>query len=199
MHTIYTSTSVLPLSVDSESHTMSNDESWHVWLESILQQRSDGERHSFGELPISLKQLWHLPPLCLLFSVWNWCPAHLPQCITSSALWTRIDTWEDVLHLWSGRSAHLLWSQDWPIPPSKRFYNMALLHCLYTQDKRTVDEPSSSQNVWWGKINMPMSEHAYRICRERAMDYLNIQERLYVVDAFAGWDPKHRIKVCAAL
>ena len=27
------------------------------------------------------------------------------------------------------------------------------------------------------------------------MDYLNTRERLYVVDAFAGWDPKYRLKI----
>lgn len=63
------------------------------------------------------------------------------------------------------------------------------------QDKRIVDEPSSSDKIWWGKINIPMTEHAYTICRERALDYLNIQERLYVVDAFAGWDAMYKIKV----
>ena len=31
--------------------------------------------------------------------------------------------------------------------------------------------------------------------RERAVDFLNSQERLYVVDAFGGADPKHRLKV----
>ncbi len=31
--------------------------------------------------------------------------------------------------------------------------------------------------------------------RERAIDYLNTRLRLYVVDAFAGWDPRYRIKV----
>lgn len=63
------------------------------------------------------------------------------------------------------------------------------------QDKRIVDEPSSKDHIWWGKINIPMPESAYQIIRERALDYLNIQEQLYVVDAFAGWDPKYRVKV----
>ena len=31
--------------------------------------------------------------------------------------------------------------------------------------------------------------------RERAIDYLNTRDRLYVFDGFAGWDPKYRIKV----
>src|SRR4029434_7462789 len=29
----------------------------------------------------------------------------------------------------------------------------------------------------------------------RAKDYLNTRKRLYVVDAFAGWDPQYRVKV----
>mmetsp|Transcript_13910 Transcript_13910/g.19318 ORF Transcript_13910/g.19318 Transcript_13910/m.19318 type:complete len:101 (-) Transcript_13910:1711-2013(-) len=31
--------------------------------------------------------------------------------------------------------------------------------------------------------------------RERAVDYLNTRERLYVIDAFGGADPKYRLKV----
>ena len=33
------------------------------------------------------------------------------------------------------------------------------------------------------------------INRERAIDYLNTRERLYVVDGFAGWDPKYQLKI----
>ena len=33
------------------------------------------------------------------------------------------------------------------------------------------------------------------IVRERAVDYLNICDRLYITDGFAGWDPNYRIKV----
>ena len=35
----------------------------------------------------------------------------------------------------------------------------------------------------------------FLIVRERAIDYLNICDRLYITDGFAGWDPKYRIKV----
>ncbi|KAJ1569489.1 Protein kinase C-like 1, partial [Cladochytrium tenue] len=63
------------------------------------------------------------------------------------------------------------------------------------KDKRIVDEPGSSQNVWWGPVNIKMSEASFMVNRERAIDYLNTRERLYVFDGFAGWDPKHRIKV----
>ncbi len=39
------------------------------------------------------------------------------------------------------------------------------------------------------------SEHTFEINRERAIDYLNTRENVYVFDGYAGWDPKYRIKV----
>lgn len=63
------------------------------------------------------------------------------------------------------------------------------------KDKRVVDEPSSTDDVWWGPVNVKLSEHAFMVNRERAIDYLNTLDRLFVFDGFAGWDPKYRIKV----
>ncbi len=63
------------------------------------------------------------------------------------------------------------------------------------QDKRIVKHPDSEKDVWWGAVNFPMDDHGFRINRERAIDYLNTCERLYVVDAFAGWHPQHRLKI----
>jgi phosphoenolpyruvate carboxykinase (ATP) len=62
-------------------------------------------------------------------------------------------------------------------------------------DKRIVRHEASENDVWWGSVNVPIGEATFRINRERAIDYLNTRERLYVVDAFAGWDPEHRVKV----
>ncbi len=62
-------------------------------------------------------------------------------------------------------------------------------------DKRIVDEPSTHDDIWWGPVNIGMEENTFMISRERAVDYLNTRERLYVIDGFAGWDPKYRIKV----
>jgi phosphoenolpyruvate carboxykinase (ATP) len=62
-------------------------------------------------------------------------------------------------------------------------------------DKRIVKDPDSERDVWWGPVNVPMDEQAFRINRERAIDYLNICERIYVIDAFAGWHPRNRLKV----
>ena len=63
------------------------------------------------------------------------------------------------------------------------------------KDKRIVKSPQSEQNVDWGDINIPLDEHTFMINRERALDYLNTRPRIFVVDAFAGWDPKYRLKV----
>ncbi len=62
-------------------------------------------------------------------------------------------------------------------------------------DKRIVRHPDSENDVWWGTVNVPIQEDTFRINRERAIDYLNTCDRLYVVDAFAGWDPEYRLKV----
>ncbi len=63
------------------------------------------------------------------------------------------------------------------------------------KDKRVVRHAESEHNVWWGPVNFPLDELTFMINRERAKDYLNTRERLYVIDAFAGWDPKYRLKV----
>lgn len=63
------------------------------------------------------------------------------------------------------------------------------------KDKRIVKQASSENDVWWGPINMDIDDRTFAINRSRAIDYLNTRPRLYIVDAFAGWDPEHRIKV----
>ena len=62
------------------------------------------------------------------------------------------------------------------------------------KDKRLVD---NIDGVWWGgnSPNIPLSENTFMINRERAIDYLNTKDRLYVFDGFAGWDLEHRLKI----
>src|SRR6187455_3323779 len=62
-------------------------------------------------------------------------------------------------------------------------------------DKRVVDEPEVRDDIWWGSVNIKLDPQSFVINRERAIDYLNTRERLYVIDAFAGWDPKYRLKI----
>ncbi|WPG98945.1 Phosphoenolpyruvate carboxykinase [Acrodontium crateriforme] len=62
-------------------------------------------------------------------------------------------------------------------------------------DKRIVKEESSENNIWWGPVNKPMAPDAWKINRERALDYLNTRNRIYVIDGYAGWDERYRINV----
>merc|ERR1719390_448415 len=66
------------------------------------------------------------------------------------------------------------------------------------QDKRVVHEEEHAEltdDVWWGKVNMKLSDESFLMNKERALDYLNTLEQVYVIDAYAGWDPEHRIRV----
>jgi phosphoenolpyruvate carboxykinase (ATP) len=63
------------------------------------------------------------------------------------------------------------------------------------KDKRIVRHPASEKDVWWGSVNLPIDDDTFLINLERAKDYLNTREILYCIDAFAGWDPQHRLKV----
>jgi phosphoenolpyruvate carboxykinase (ATP) len=63
------------------------------------------------------------------------------------------------------------------------------------KDKRIVDNPESHENIWWGKINMPLSSESFEKNRGTAIDFLNGRDHLYVVDGWAGWDPRYRLAI----
>jgi phosphoenolpyruvate carboxykinase (ATP) len=63
------------------------------------------------------------------------------------------------------------------------------------KDKRIVRNGQSENDIWWGSVNIPIEDKTFTINRQRAVDFLNTRDQLYVVDGFAGWDPKYRIKV----
>src|SRR5690625_949906 len=56
------------------------------------------------------------------------------------------------------------------------------------KDKRIVEHPNSVDNIWWGDVNTRMDKDIFDINKQRAVDYLNTRERLFVVDGFAGAD-----------
>ena len=62
-------------------------------------------------------------------------------------------------------------------------------------DKHVVRRPESEGEVWWGPVNHPIEEHTFLLNRQRAVDYLNTRDQIYVCDGYAGWDPASRIKV----
>ncbi|BFI41806.1 phosphoenolpyruvate carboxykinase (ATP) [Marchantia polymorpha subsp. ruderalis] len=65
------------------------------------------------------------------------------------------------------------------------------------KDKRVVSEESSHNDLWWGKgsPNIEMDEETFLVNRERAVDYLNSLDKVFVNDQFLNWDPENRIKV----
>ena len=48
---------------------------------------------------------------------------------------------------------------------------------------------------WSIRITDIFFNQVWRINRERAVDYLNTRNRIYVIDGFAGWDERYRINV----
>ncbi len=63
------------------------------------------------------------------------------------------------------------------------------------KDKRIVESPATEKDIWWGDVNIRMTERSFMINRQRARDYLNTRKRLFVTDGFAGWDPRYRLKI----
>jgi phosphoenolpyruvate carboxykinase (ATP) len=62
------------------------------------------------------------------------------------------------------------------------------------KDKFVVREPGSEDRIWWGKVNQPLEEDNFDELRAKVVAHLEGRD-LYVVDAFAGADPAHRIGV----
>lgn len=65
------------------------------------------------------------------------------------------------------------------------------------KDKRVVRDPDTEKDLWWGEHspNYVMDDRTFLTNRERAVDYLNTLDRVYIVDAFVNWDPKNRLKI----
>jgi len=63
------------------------------------------------------------------------------------------------------------------------------------KDKFLVDEPGSHDRIWWGEVNQPLSEDHFEGLREKVTGQLASADAVYVVDAWAGADPAHRIGV----
>ena len=61
-------------------------------------------------------------------------------------------------------------------------------------DKFIVREPSSQENIWWGKVNRPISVERFEALYSRVLAYLQGKE-VYVQDCCAGWDPKHQTHI----
>lgn len=63
------------------------------------------------------------------------------------------------------------------------------------KDKRIVESPATADDIWWGDVNIRMTERSFMINRQRARDYLNTKRRLFVADGYAGWDARYQLKI----
>jgi len=61
-------------------------------------------------------------------------------------------------------------------------------------DKFTVRESSSEQNVWWGKVNKGMSEECFERIYFKMMAYIQGKD-LYVEDCYVSADPKYKLGI----
>ena len=63
------------------------------------------------------------------------------------------------------------------------------------KDKFVVEDGVTRDKVAWGATNKPFSSEAFEALLEKATRYLGNLEEFYVVDAYAGADPRYRLNV----
>jgi phosphoenolpyruvate carboxykinase (ATP) len=61
-------------------------------------------------------------------------------------------------------------------------------------DKYVVHEPSSQDNIWWGKVNPPFDVEHYDALRARLTAYLQGKD-LYIEDCHVGADPAWQLPI----
>jgi phosphoenolpyruvate carboxykinase (ATP) len=61
-------------------------------------------------------------------------------------------------------------------------------------DKFVVEEPGSAAEVWWGKVNKPISPEKFDALLAKARKHLAGRD-LFVFDGYAGADPRYRLPV----
>ncbi len=61
-------------------------------------------------------------------------------------------------------------------------------------DKFTVQEPTTEDEIWWGKINVPFESDKFARLHEKVITYLEGKE-VYVQNCYAGADKTHRLPV----
>jgi phosphoenolpyruvate carboxykinase (ATP) len=62
-------------------------------------------------------------------------------------------------------------------------------------DKFVAVEGGSEDRIWWGSVNQRLEEERYDALRAKVTAHLGAEGNLYVIDAFAGADPEHRINI----
>jgi len=61
-------------------------------------------------------------------------------------------------------------------------------------DKFVVDEPETTADVWWGKVNQQLDRTHFTTLKHRVQAYLQGHE-LFIQDLYAGADSSQRVRV----
>lgn len=63
------------------------------------------------------------------------------------------------------------------------------------KDKFVVREPSSANDIWWGRVNQPFEPDKFEALHRKMLDYLSQASELYIRDVYACADPKYRLRI----
>lgn len=63
------------------------------------------------------------------------------------------------------------------------------------KDKFTVKDEITENSVHWNDFNIPLEERYFHIIHKKILDYLNIQDELWVRDAYACADPRYKLNI----
>src|SRR5918993_251640 len=66
------------------------------------------------------------------------------------------------------------------------------------KDRFIVEDDVTRERVDWGAVNKRFSAQAFEALLDKAMSYLGNVEEFYVVDAYAGADPRYRLNLQVA-
>lgn len=61
-------------------------------------------------------------------------------------------------------------------------------------DKFVVEEPSSEKDIWWGKVNRPISQEKFDNLYRRMIAYIQNRD-IFVFDGYAGADERYQMPV----
>ncbi len=62
-------------------------------------------------------------------------------------------------------------------------------------DNFLEDSPEIHDNIWWGKVNRPMTSAQFLELEKLAHDHMTARDEVFVFQGYVGADPKHRLAV----
>ena len=64
-------------------------------------------------------------------------------------------------------------------------------------DRYIVDETTSNEEIWWGKVNKKISENIFDLLFDKIISYFNSNDftKTYIFEGLAGADPNYELKV----